>query len=352
MSDKSHHSRSHIRRDDTHNTRHRRKCRGREDIDIDDGRHKKRSHTSVHPACSGEPLSPIQVSMERSGSVSSSCSGHSMSLRPRLNSPPHPCAPDPVTLLNERAMGKAAAGNYCNQLLFMQLFGLVDEMGQLCESDGIWWKCPLSDQQATLLATAARHVFLAGAYTEGQTDGYVLEDDLSWASSVIRTGESYMCSCVAHKVVTARSTPFHQSVENIKMMIRAPLQVDAVTGNDYTVGLLREMFRFMDMPEFKPSQTGRIQEVSYTLIKNGCKHHFRGVPDYLVHKDKVAADRILVATGEVQSTNLPEMQHSIYGVGKLLETYDSGRPILCISLFKHSVHSVLPDGTIWRETDQ
>ena len=88
----------------------------------------------------------------------------------------------------------------------------------------------------------------------------------------------------------------------------------------------------MDMESFKPSQMGRIREVSYTLLKNDRKYYFRGVPDYVVHRDGVGADRILVATGEIQSMNRADIQNSIYGVGEL---FTAGGPILCITIFKN-----------------
>lgn len=53
------------------------------------------------------------------------------------------------------------------------------------------------------------------------------------------------------------------------------------------------------------------------------------MPDYVIHKDEAGTDRILVATGEIQSTNI---QNSIYGVGEL---FTGGGPILCITSFKN-----------------
>ena len=67
----------------------------------------------------------------------------------------------------------------------------------------------------------------------------------------------------------------------------------------------------MGLPHYRATETGRIEEVSYTLLKNNRKYCFRGVPDYVVVKDGVGADQILIATGEVQSTNLPAIHNSI-----------------------------------------
>ena len=90
----------------------------------------------------------------------------------------------------------------------------------------------------------------------------------------------------------------------------------------------------MNVPEFKPYITGRIDKVSYTLFKNDVKYHFRGVPDFLIHKDGVGAARVLVAIGEAQSMNRPDVQNAIYSIGKRLSNKG---PLLCVTLFKRKV---------------
>ena len=124
-------------------------------------------------------------------------------------------------------------------------------------------------------------------------------------------------------------------LDSLKDIIRSPQVLDVVTGNSYAVALLRYLFTSMGLPKFRATETGRIQEVSYSPLKNNRKYCFRGVPDYIVVKDGVGADLILVATGEVQSTNLSAVQNSIYGIVKLLKTIPhGGAPILCITLLK------------------
>ena len=72
---------------------------------------------------------------------------------------------------------------------------------------------------------------MVGAYEEGETDGYFLLQDTSKASMEVKGGRRYRCSCKAHQAVA--STPYGRpSVDNLKKIIRAPIEVDAVTGNE------------------------------------------------------------------------------------------------------------------------
>ena len=107
-------------------------------------------------------------------------------------------------------------------------------------------------------------------------------------------------------------------------------------GNDFTIGFLKLLFQFMQLDRSKPVETGRIEEVNYryTLLKNGDKYNFRGIPDLAVYEELAGADRILVAMGEIQSTNLAHVQNLIYGVGKLLDLKDHDHPILFITVMK------------------
>ena len=141
-----------------------------------------------------------------------------------------------------------------------------------------------------------------------------------------------MCSCMAHQSLQLSSEIISRN--SIKKLIRAPRRLNAVQGNDFTIGLLKLLFQFMQLDRFKPVETGRIEEVNYTLLKNGQKYNLHGIPDVAVYEELVGADRILVATGEIQSTNLAHVQNLIYGVGKLLDLKDHDRPILCITILK------------------
>ena len=291
----------------------------------------KRPRRTSPLAARKSPLSPI-LQATVSESSTGSTSEHTMVLRPREY--PALTGPGDILILSaEKAKGKAAARNYYNQTTFMQLFGLVDDCHQT-ESCSEIWRCPISDMQAELLATAGSHIYMAGAHVEQKTDGYVHVNKVSVASVAVSKPGVYMCDCKAHGFI-ANADADQTCVENLKKLIRAPLELDLVTGNDFATGFLMILFHFMRMPQFKVSSTGRIEEVSYTLIKNGQKYPFRGIPDYLVHKDLAGADRVIVATGEVQSTNQADVQNSIYGIGKLLETCCTGRPIICITLFKN-----------------
>ena len=94
-----------------------------------------------------------------------------------------------------------------------------------------------------------------------------------------------------------------------KKLIRAPPELNAVHGNQFTLGLLKLLFSFMNIEQFTAVESGRIDEVTYTLINHGKKYNFRGVPD--IYEHLVAANEILVTTGEVQSTNLAHVQNLI-----------------------------------------
>ena len=108
------------------------------------------------------------------------------------------------------------------------------------------------------------------------------------------------------------------------------------TGCNYTVALLRRLFVLMRMPDFHAERSGEEFAVSYVLQFDGKKYPFRGYPDIIVHKDDVGAGGILAATGEIQSTNLPEVQNAIYSIGSLVRNKGE-RPIICITIFKQNL---------------
>ena len=87
----------------------------------------------------------------------------------------------------------------------------------------------------------------------------------------------------------------------------------------------------MGMLNFRAERNGMDFAVSYVLLFNNQRYSFRGVPDFIVHKKDVGAGRILVMTGEIQSTNHPAVQNSIYGVGSLMGN-DGRTPILCLAV--------------------
>ena len=53
------------------------------------------------------------------------------------------------------------------------------------------------------------------------------------------------------------------------------------------------------------------------------------------YQDDYGAQRILISTGEIQSTSDPDAQNSIYGVGLLLNhSPEDSTPIICITIFE------------------
>ena len=69
------------------------------------------------------------------------------------------------------------------------------------------------------------------------------------------------------------------------------------------------------MTQFRAERCGQDFGVSYVLLCKNTKYSFRGYPDFVVHTDDIGTGRILVATGEIQSTRHADIQNSIYGVG-------------------------------------
>ena len=100
--------------------------------------------------------------------------------------------------------------------------------------------------------------------------------------------------------------------------------------NIFAVALLWRLFKAMGLPTLRPMATGSIGSVSYVQLYENTQYAFRGIPDYVVHKDLFGAGR------EVQSTNRPDVQNSIYGIGSLLTNFELSEtgPIVCITLFK------------------
>ena len=147
----------------------------------------------------------------------------------------------------------------------MQLFGKVDHHAPQ-EADLSDWPCPISTDQAELIiATAANHFYLAELHESGSTDLFIV-DCQSSMNKGSQAGQSYMCNCAAHRClkVTDESTK-----GCIKKLIRAPPELNAVHGNQFTLGLLKLLFSFMNIEQFTTVESGQIDEVNYTLIKHG-----------------------------------------------------------------------------------
>ena len=56
-------------------------------------------------------------------------------------------------------------------------------------------------------------------------------------------------------------------------------------GNIFAVALLRQLFKAVGLPTLRPMATGSIGSVSYVLLYDNTQYGFRGIPDYVVHKD-------------------------------------------------------------------
>ena len=117
---------------------------------------------------------------------------------------------------------------------------------------------------------------------------------------------------------------------NLKTIIRGSSLLTMDSGANYACALLRRIFRAMGLSTLR---SGTEYGVSYTLKCGGSKYAFCGHPDFVVEKEDVGAGCILVATGEVQSTNAPHLQNSIYAIGSPLRD-DGKRPIPCLTIIK------------------
>ena len=235
----------------------------------------------------------------------------------------------PVYLLQEKAHGKAAAGLESNQTHFMRLMGLIEPESEL---SGIACESPISDELLEILMTASRHRFCENIRREGHNDGLIFDEHMDVVVGV-PAEQIPQCNCSAHTRLSLPDLPENER-EDLKVIVRSAYLLTADAGCNYACALLRILCTHMVMPQFKAEKSGHDFGVSYTLLCEQKKYSFRGYPDFIVHKDDIGAGRILVATGEIQSTNNPAVQNSIYGVGSLLSSV-TNRPILCLTIFKN-----------------
>ena len=240
----------------------------------------------------------------------------------------------PVYLLREKAHGRAGVGLESNQLVFMKLMGLTDPESAQCECSGpAEWKCLLSQEAAEILVTASRHLFFENIQREGYNDGLLFDDHLSVAVGV-QAEQVPQCQCVAHECL--KQDLSDSEADDLKTIIRSATLKSVDAGSNYACALLRRLFTYMGMGRFKAERSGGDFGVSYLLMCDNKRYCFRGFPDFIIHKEDIGAGRILVCTGEIQSTNNPALQNSIYGIGS-----HGSRPILCLTIFKNKMAQLL-----------
>ena len=140
------------------------------------------------------------------------------------------------------------------------------------------------------------------------------------------------CDYAAHRRLLEGTLSNEEKME-MKAIIcgAANLRSSADACCNFSCAILQRLMRLMGLPCIA-ERSGDEYVVSYVLHVNEERYHFRRYPDYILEKEDVGVGRILVATGEIQSTRNPTVQNSIYGVGNLLQS--GGRPILCIMLLK------------------
>ena len=92
----------------------------------------------------------------------------------------------------------------------------------------------------------------------------------------------------------------------------------------YAVTLLRQLFRAINLPTFRPMTTGGV------LWCGTQEYCFRGIPEFVVHKHVQRRPHVGVYRCD-------PVHQSIYGIDALLTTFECDAPdssIVCITLFK------------------
>ena len=148
--------------------------------------------------------------------------------------------------------------------------------------------------------------------------------------------EPQQCQCLAHTALFD-SDLSEDKWEDLKSLIRSPHMIHTLDeGNEFVIALLKRLIHLFGMLDIRVSPAGRGQGVSYVLLHKNKRYHFAGHPDFVMYKDNFGVQRIIICTGEVQSTSDPDTQNSIYAIGTMLpdRSDEDTTPVLCIMLFK------------------
>ena len=187
-----------------------------------------------------------------------------------------------------------------------------------------------------ILACAASHKYFKSLWKDGVSDGFVHKDKEDDLVQKVACGSYEQCNCSAHcKLLDPSLNEYDR--DELEEIIRSPSKLCPATGNAFAVCLLKQLFKAMNLPKLKLKTSGTVDGVSYVLLCNGKEYKFSGMPDFVVHQERFGAGRILVGTGEIQSTRHPDVQNSIYGIGHLLNNFlhfEAQQPVVCITLFQ------------------
>ena len=181
-------------------------------------------------------------------------------------------------------------------------------------------------------ATNSPSVYLLRETAYGKTTSLCMKR--TWAPLVPQ------CDCIAHEWLKETESLTETDLDDMKTIIRSAALATADAGCNNACALLRRLFTHMGMSNFRAERSGTDFSVSYTLLFSEKRYCFCGVPDFIVFREVVEAGRILVTTGEIQSTNRPAVQNSMYAVGSLVGN-NGKRPILCLTIFKIKLPSSL-----------
>ena len=218
----------------------------------------------------------------------------------------------------------------------MKLMGFTDE---LVPED---IPCPVADETLDILTCAASHKYFKSLRKDGVSDGFVHRDKEDDLVQKVACGSYEQCNCSAHHKLLDPSLNVYDREELIEL-IRSPSKLCQTTENAFTVCLLTQLFKAMNLPKLKVKTSGTVDGISYVLLCNGKEYNimFRGMPDF-VHQEQFGAGRILVGTGEIQLTRHPDVQNAIYGIGHLLNNFlhfEVRQPVVCITILKKNCNT-------------
>ena len=154
----------------------------------------------------------------------------------------------------------------------MNLMGLTDDHFPT-EADGMDWPCPVSSEELDVFVNASSHLFFQELFKEGVADGFVQKEKLAEAIGRAMQGDYEQCNCAANRKLLDSTLP-ECDIEDLKQLIRTPPTLSQATGNMFAVALLRQLFKAMGLPTFRPRATGSVGSVSYVLLHKTMNIHF------------------------------------------------------------------------------
>ena len=282
----------------------------------------------------------------RSRRLSASRNPVPVRLSPLSPSPPPP-RDENVYVIDREAQGPSAASDKEIQRKFGQLLGIVEDYTSIPEGYS-----SITDEEATLIAVAASHVFDREFSSEVSIfdqqfsevcDGYFTITELKRAAVQHSRGESVtMCDCHAHRFLKDPTANIRNK-EDIAQIIRSKEPLTDDDGKEFAEAVVR-LILDLSKAEGKIRQIslGSEYAVSYVLLQGSQVTHYSGYPNHIVKRPSgVGAAIILTGVGETQSDNKDAvLQGGIYAVGEFRKP-ESKHEIACIALHKNKSMNVM-----------